>query len=285
MSFQFKTLETLPLDELSNTFNQAFSDYMVKVQLSSMQLKQKILLDRVDLHYSVGAFVGEQCVGVIFTGVGDWNGKKTAYNAGTGVIPTHRGHQLTRKMYDFQKSIFNELGIQQGLLEVIDTNEAAIHSYKKVGFKIARSFDCFVYKPQKTETKVVEGIEKRALLNLPWKELAHFWNAKPSWQNANEGVQAATALFSFLGFYKNDQLVAYGVKDPVKGRIAQFGVHRDHRGQGFGRLLFQELEQIGNPKQSIINIDRKDEVTIAFLKKIGFEYYIGQYEMKWEFKS
>ena len=283
-NFKFHSLSQCSLGTLAHLFNQAFSDYIIKIELSPQQIKQKIILDRIDLNYSVGARINGQWVGFIFSAIGEWKGQKTAYNAGTGVVPDYRGHKLTMQMYDWLMPKFKNADIHHGLLEVIDTNEAAIHNYKKIGFSITRHLDCMIFKEEKPlKYPIGDQLLSKELFDLDWDYIKSFWNFQPSWQNDIEGVKALTGSFAYLGVFKNDELVAYAIKDPVKGRIAQFGVHPEHRNQSVGTYLFHSLRLLGNPKQSIINIDQSDEKTISFLKSIGFEYYIGQYEMACKF--
>ena len=283
-SFEFHSLRHCSLGTLALLFNQAFSDYIIKIQLNPQQLKQKMILDRIDLDYSVGASLNGQWVGFILSAVGLWEGQKTAYNAGTGVVPAYRGNRLTKQMYNWLIPKLKEANIHQGLLEVINTNEVAIHNYKKLGFSITRNLDCMIFKEEKPlKYPIGDQLISKELFDLDWEYIKTFWNFQPSWQNDIEGVKALTGSFAYLGVFKNDEWVAYAIKDPVKGRIAQFGVQPKHRNQSVGTYLFHSLHSLGNPKQSIINIDQSDEKTINFLESIGFEYYIGQYEMTCKF--
>ncbi len=283
-AIKFQSLENCSLHHLAETFNLAFAKYMIPVQLSAAQLRQKIYLDRIDLRCSAGAFAEGRCVGFIFTGCGNWQGTPTAYNAGTGVIPAFRGQRLTQQMYDFLLPIFRKENIQQALLEVIDSNEVAIHNYKALGFRQTRVFDCFIHKggePPKHELS--DEYQEHEVFDLhQLKGVEDFWNSRPSWQNELDGIKSAQGIFATYCISRKGEIVAYGIKDPAKGRIAQFGVHLDYRRQQLGSAIFSGLYQLGNPKQSIINIDQEDVATTTFLRKQGFEYYIGQYEMCWE---
>src|SRR4051794_22495716 len=77
-------------DALYTAFIEAFSDYVVPFALTHTQFKNHIILNGVDLDRTVGCFVDDVLVGFSLNGFGDWNGRPTVYDAGTGVRPDHR---------------------------------------------------------------------------------------------------------------------------------------------------------------------------------------------------
>ena len=52
---QFKNLENISLEVLLETFNESFSDYFVRLQLTKEQLERKLVSDSIDLSLSAGA--------------------------------------------------------------------------------------------------------------------------------------------------------------------------------------------------------------------------------------
>ncbi|MEN0006053.1 MAG: GNAT family N-acetyltransferase [Bacteroidota bacterium] len=276
---QFKPLNTTPLPQLVATFNEAFAQYMIPIQLNEEMLRHKVRIDRIDLAHSMGAFANEQLVGFILTGTGKWEGLPTAYNAGTGVIPAFRGQQLTTRMYDQLFPLFKKAGVQQCLLEVIDTNERAIGVYKKLGFQQQRSFDCVKGAFQAKGVTIDPAVQITVATKLPWDELNEFWNYAPSWQNHLAGVLQIWKQLVALEVRVGGQLVGYAVKNRQSGRIMQFGIHPEVRGQGIGRYLFYQLSRIGNPKMSAINLDKRDASTLAALHRFGLTSFIGQLEL------
>ena len=119
----------------------------------------------------------------------------------------------------------------------------------------------------------------RQIKRPDWQLLSEFWSWKPSWPSSIAAVQRAGGQLQILGLYDVETLLAYGIINLESGRITQFAVHPAYRNQGLGKLLFYYLSKLGNPKLSIINIDKSDKTSIDFLKHIGFDSYIGQFEM------
>jgi len=103
---------------------------------------------RVDYELSFGVFEGEQLVAFIINGIDQHNGKRTAFNTGTGVIKNFRGQQLVDKMYAAALPHFQKAGIEKYLLEVFVNNERAIRVYERIGFKKIRRLKCYKGKLQ-----------------------------------------------------------------------------------------------------------------------------------------
>ena len=135
-------LEKIAFEPIVATFNAAFSDYFVPIKLTKDLLVNKMTVEHIRLKYSVGAFDDGQLIGLILGGLDTVEGKKMAYNGGTGVVPNRRGKGITPKMYEFLLEIYRKEAVDMALLEVIDKNTAAIRSYEKVGFQVLREFDC-----------------------------------------------------------------------------------------------------------------------------------------------
>ena len=274
-----QNLEQTGLNTIIATFNEAFTDYYVKINLTQDQLIQKMTLENIRLKHSAGAFDGDQLVGLILSGIDTKGGLKTAYNGGTGVLPAYRGKGITPQLYSFLIDHYRQEGVQRGLLEVIEANDSAIRSYEKVGFRKLRELDCFKGKIEYDKPEPKLAVLARQIMHPDWEQMNQFWNWEPTWPNTTASIRRAGAGLKLLGLYHDDRLVASRVINTASGRIVQFGVHPDFRGKGLGRLLFYYLGKLGNPNLSIINIDRGDADTIGFLKHIGFSIYISQYEM------
>src|SRR5690349_14081141 len=83
----YRLLSPADFIPLYECFLDAFSDYQVDMQMSREQFEQRITRDGVRLEISAGAFDNGKMIGFYMNGAGSWQGKQTAYDAGTGVIP------------------------------------------------------------------------------------------------------------------------------------------------------------------------------------------------------
>ncbi|CAM3427114.1 hypothetical protein FLLO111716_09740 [Flavobacterium longum] len=270
---EINTLDGVTTSEIADTFNVAFSDYVVPLTLSEADVASKILLENIALQCSAGAFSDGKLVGFILIGT---NGI-VAYNAGTGVIPGCRGQNLTRRMYDFLLPRLAEKGIVQHRLEVIAANVKAIRVYEQMGFKTSRKVTCF---KGKVATARNHGATIRRIefsdINTP----ENFWDFVPTYQNASDVMFRMPLLHGTFGAFDGDLLVGYVAFATASLRIKQFAVAENYRRKGIGQQLFGHVQQLDLSKDvSVINVDDASG-SIEFLKSIGLTETVSQLDMQ-----
>lgn len=282
MSIGIRTLTNSSIEQITEAFNLAFSDYFVPVCLTTEQLQSKMKADRVNLDYSVGAFENGNLIGFILHGTNIIDNKNVVYNGGTGVIPDKRGQALTKQMYDFILPILKDKGINYQVLEVISNNIQAIKSYERVGYKTFRKLKCYDGKiTLKNEPKI---IDIRELSDYNWTLMQSFWDFTPTWQNSPHALDELRSINRSIGAYKDNQLVGYVIYNPNSRRIQQIAVHKDFRGAGIASALFSEIAKGIDNEFSIVNIDENSKAINLFLQEIGFKNYIDQLEMRLELR-
>ncbi|MBI1837102.1 MAG: GNAT family N-acetyltransferase [Flavobacteriia bacterium] len=273
----FQTLEKIDLHFFTENYNLAFSDYIVPIKMSIKQLRSKINGDRIALNLSVGTFKNEQLIGAMLIGIDTINGVKTAYNAGTGVIPSMRGNQITEKMYAFILPYLRKKGIEQSLLEVILENPKAIYIYEKIGYKVNRIFNCFKGNISISSYNTEVGIKSET--NLDWNEITAFWDWNPSWQNNIAAVESLKSTLKIYGAYLENIKVGYLIFNPINNKVVQFAVAKKHRKTGVACALFKELNMIQETPILVVNTAENSNETNYFLNSIGLRQNVQQYEM------
>ncbi len=269
-------LEEVSLEAIKNTFNKAFSDYSVKVEYNLEQFANKLKSESIDLNISTGAFRNDILVGFILHGSRVISGKKTFYNAGTGVIPEERGQQITGRMYEYILPHFKHLKFDQGLLEVISDNHRAIKIYEKVGFKISRNLECYKGTMHKSAINSQLRIVENETFN-PSDFLSH-WDWMPSWQHQTTTLEYLKDKLKTIVAEMDDLPVAYMIYDPEGLRIKQFAVHKFYRNKGIASGMFNHIPS--NKDLFVINVDGNDQKSNKFLEGIGLNRFLRQYEMK-----
>ncbi|MDA6070384.1 GNAT family N-acetyltransferase [Flavobacterium sp. AC] len=277
-----QTLENTPIEKLLEVFNLSFSDYIVPFYLTKEQLEDKIKSDSIKLEFSVGAFQDNQLIAFILHGYELVDQLKIVYNAGTGVIPAKRGNKLTAKLYEYVLPILHQNNIDKLLLEVITKNECAIKTYKNIGFKIIRELNC--YKGVINITNRKSDFEIRKLEEYNWQKLQSFWDIKPSWQNSITSLEKLKNFNISLGIYDNEKLLGYTVFNPKLKRIHQLSVDKNYRGKGAGRQLLQYIATNYEKDVSATNIENASKETLSFMKDIGMNIFVKQYEMEFLLK-
>lgn len=262
----------------------AFSDYTVPYQPTKESLQRMFVINGVRFDLSVGAFDGDRMIGFTVNAVGVWSGRRTVYNSGTGIVPSHRRQGISRKMFDFILPILREDKIEQYLLEVISENEPAVRLYQTLGFEISRRF--LVFK----RGEVVFGGENEdenftiKEIEMPdWKFFESFNTYRPSWQNSTDSIKRSladeTIIKTFLGLYLNGKPAGYVVVFHTSGNVPQIAVAEKYRRKGFGRALLNAAQKRTEKSLMVSNVDAQATSVSAFLEANNFSLLTTQYEM------
>ena len=283
---EIKTLADTPFNLIHRTFSDAFSDYSVPFNLTEEELKYMFERRGYDLSLSFGAFHDQKLVGITINGIGDWKGKLTAYDSGTGVIKEYRKQGIAKQMFRESLPVITKYGVKQYLLEVIKSNKKAFELYKKSGFKVVRELDYYqINKYDMVYKKTFNHSEFnfRIIGEPEWETLKSFWDFQPSWQNSIDSIKRKVNHLKILGAYKNSNLIGYGIIEPHTGDIPQIAISKNFRRRGVASSLFRVLinySMVGSLK--IINSDSSYKPFKNFMENMDIHPGDGQYEMVME---
>jgi ribosomal protein S18 acetylase RimI-like enzyme len=281
--FRFAFLSEKELPVLHQTFLKAFADYLVPIQLTEEQLRIKIKRENIELTFCAAAYAGEEMAGFILTGLGEWNGKPTAYNAGTGVIPAYRGHHLSARLYKFLLRKLSESGIEQCLLEVIQENKPAIAVYENTGFEITRVLDCFRAMKQDIllHTDTPEDITIAQPAKPDWEKYRTFGEIAPLWQSTEAAFKRYPDTKVVLEAQNEEgEIAGYVAFFPKTGALVQMAVNPDYRNRGIGSALLRKVVQQTEARAvMLINVDTAGKEFIRFLERRNFTRMLVQHEM------
>jgi ribosomal protein S18 acetylase RimI-like enzyme len=285
---EFVKLSQFTEAELLNTHNLAFSDYEVPMELSLEAFTYFNKRRGVRYDLSIGAVEGNKLIGFILNAIDMWEDKLTCYDCGTGVIPEFRQKGVGNQIFSKLLPLLREEGVKQYLLEVIQTNTAAFNLYKNRNFQIIREFDCLQVEKDQLTRELVKDKNKtqrmefdiKELKNIDWETVKQFWDFQPSWQNSNLSIERVKESFYYFGAYLGNEIIGYMVYEP-NGSITQIAVNPIYRKKHIGeKLLHMMLENNPNVKRiNIINVDKRDETLLTFLRNMGFKSFVTQYEM------
>jgi ribosomal protein S18 acetylase RimI-like enzyme len=281
--FEFRTLDGVPVEDMHATFLEAFSDYLVKMDVPLWRFETMARRRGMVPEASVGAFVEDKLVGFIFNGLREWGGRRTAYDTGTGVVPDFRKQGATTGMFGHTLTILKGMGVDQYLLEVIKENDPAGDLYRKQGFEVVRGLDCYVAPREGFSVGATpEGV---ALVDMPvdalgWDRLRTFWDFEPSWQNSVESVMAVPETMVAVTAVSDGQVVGYGLVEPRTGDLPQLAVDPGRRGSGIGRAIMGRLAELTEADNLVaLNLEETCQAANAFVEAVGFAPYTAQYEM------
>lgn len=267
--------------QLYDAFIEAYSDYVVSFALTETQFRNHIILNAVDLQRTVGCIESDKLIGFSLNGFGHWDGRSTAYDAGTGVLPAFRRQGISEAMFDLMLPAFKENGVEQFLLEVVTTNTGAVKLYKKLDFRAVRELALLQCDGGIKASEPPHGVEIRDIGEPDWDLLTSFWDGNPSWQNSVDAIRRTNKLKRIMGAFFDNVCVGYVVFSSKFGRVAQFAVDKAHRGRGIGTALVRAMqaETADGFSMQVINIDKSLTDAMNFFKNRGFYERLGQHEM------
>lgn len=278
------TLENCSEALLYETFTAAFSDYAVPMQLSLQDFLAMHRRRGIDYRASCGAWADGRLVGFVFNGLGQWQGRLTAYDGGTGILPDQRGRGLSGQLVGYTREQLRRLGCRQWLLEVLVDNQKAIQTYRKSGFRPSRSFVCYGGSlPEASANRaasppdiyIQDSLAHDALPDAAWLD----W--QPSWQNSDDSVaRTGEELICLVARTSTGGQKVASLIATAAGSVFQLAVSPDWRRRGIGRRLLQALAE-RSPGRSLryINLDTGDSAGSALMEACGLKVIARQFEM------
>ncbi len=280
---EIRELHNAEIEVIHGASIKAYEDYPIPVSLSAPELSYMLERRGYDSTISVGAFDKDDLVGFIFNGIGEWNGRLTAYDTGTGLIKEYRRRGIATKLFDASLPLLRQRDVKQYLLEVLQTNKAAYELYCKKGFKVTRKFDCFVSPVADIrihEGKLNEKFHIQTIEKPDWELLSSFWEFSPSWQNSIDSLKRKIKYLTILGAFENAYLTGFGIIENHTGDIPQIGIRDSYRRNGIAtNLLKALLEYSVSDEVRIINSSSDYEPFRLFAESINIAQGLGQYEM------
>jgi len=251
------SLENLPFGRVTGAFMEAFADY--DTQWDAGQIEAMFRRRGFDPSCSFAAFDGDRIVAFTCNGVGDFCGRRTVYDTGTGTVKEYRGRGLAAAIFEHALPLLRERGMEQYLLEVLQHNAKAVSVYRKLGFEIRREFAFFSQTNSAVESRLPGSGPSFEIVPVRLEEhpeFIGFGDFQPSWQNGFDSIRRAGGDIVCLGARAGEQMAGYLAFAPDSGDVAQLAVDPRFRRRGAGSLLLQRaLELNRGPAIKIINTE------------------------------
>ncbi len=280
-------LRSVDVSGIHRAFLAAFADYAMGSPegLPEERLLLRMRKNAVDYEASVGAYEDGRMVGFTLIGLDTWGGHPAAYDAGTGIVPAHRGQGLARRMLDHALPALGERGVEEFVLEVLQDNAPAIRAYRKAGFETTRALRSFVAAERVIPAQASSRWSLRPIRLEEFERMAEEMDWLPSFENRVSAVRAILSDVSLVGAFEKDRCVgAYAYSAPLRWLLSLV-VCRSHRRLGVGRaLLAHAAEHLphGVERMAALNVDGADTGMQGFLRHLGFTPLVDQFEMRRE---
>lgn len=281
---EYRSLQGVSPKVIAAAFEAAFADYAVPMAMPEEKMLATMKTRSYDAAISVGAFDNGVLVGFVLNGLRVLDGKLTAYDMGTGVLPAYRGKGVSSAMLAQVQMLLEANGVKAYVLEVLQENTTAIALYKKQAFTETRELLCYSVKREKinADAPVLWQVElSSAFTQEDWADAQNLWSATPSWQNAPEAVQALPNDYEYLTVRGAGQLIGYAILNKTGGTIMQLCVSENMRGQGVGKALAAKLAAVSAAEElRLVNLDASCVQAARFLEATGFDLFVKQWEMQ-----
>jgi GNAT superfamily N-acetyltransferase len=224
---EVKRLKDCTIEEGVKAWNVGFEGYYFDATTTSENFITRLVSEGLSPYLSVVAFKDNKPVGIVKNGVRQVNGKKIAWNGGTGVASEFRKQGIGHILMEETLKIYQEEGVDLATLEAISDNERAIALYQKIGYELV---DDLVYLELKGSLPIEETLSNQdycieratpqQIGSLPFYKGLNPWQTH--WQAAKEGEALLV---------KDEEGVEIG--------YAYFKRTFDPQGKHVGTVLFQ----------------------------------------------
>lgn len=267
---EIKNLKDVRFELIVECMLEAFKDYFVKMPSDVEFWRKRYQAARVDYELCFGAFDKGKLAAIIINGIDVHQGKKTAFNTGTGVIETYRGQKLVDQLYAHAFPFFRENGIQKCLLEVIEQNHRAIRVYERIGFQKDRFLRCFkgeLIPPGKPSIYHGRTLNEIKEIIVPYQD--HY-----SWDHSLNAIESAGDAYKLYEIQDaNQSSIGYFVLN--SSSIVQIEAFKNEHWND----VFSTLGQLSTELR-INNVDDTHLHCLEALTASGFDNHINQFEMQ-----
>ena len=264
--YQFRALRETSIEQLAQCFNLAFSDYEQPMHFTPESMQYYLTASAVDLSLSFGAFYGEEMVGFILNSGGLYHDEQVVFDAGTGVVPEHRGKKVFSALFEHTAQQLQDHGIAKYYLEVLQSNHHAQAIYKKVGFGILREFSVLAASGSAQDSGPVVPV-------TPYSDFSAFkteFSVMPSFEHSSHTINKNPELYEVRSLCNR----AYCIYAKRNGAIVQMHYHDlDALKEVLSALIRQY------PSAWAKNIDCRCTDVMQMLAELGFTELTRQYEM------
>ena len=263
-----QNLQGISEKEIITCFLKAFLDYFVTLPADFEYWKKRFLAARVDWELSFGMFEEKHLVAFIIHGSDEHDGFLTAYNTGTGVLPSYRGKHMIDQLYKHAIPLLKKRGVEKALLEVITQNERAIKVYERIGFTITKEVNSFSGKLSSGTAYTLQKVEFQEVLHKNLYKEEHY-----SWDNTSGALYNSDDVETFLVLNEQDGGCGYfSLQKP--GNLVQI--------ESTSGKYAEILDAVGQVTQEVRlkNVPVQRTELLKELHRRDFQKTVSQFEME-----
>ncbi len=275
------------LQDVILAWNEGFEGYFVKMNFSLEQFLKRLVHEELSAKHSILLYDGDTPVGIVLNGMREIDGKKLAWNGGTGIAPAYRNKGLGRLAIAECIRIYEEEGVESATLEAIAENHPAIGLYEKMGYKtIGRlmNYSCSksIGLPARSAAYRTEVRSPAELSRLP------FFHENRPWQTQRRSIQNGEAIVLIDEVGKECAYAIYQKGWQENGDLQAIYLYQAELCSSpkpeMAEALLQAVFGASPVSSYVINLPLKEDGWDSTLKEMGFKETVGQVWMEYSLK-
>jgi ribosomal protein S18 acetylase RimI-like enzyme len=287
--YKSKRLMDCTISEITTVWNEAFSNYAINFSMTVDQMAFMVGKSELSPEHSIVIFDNNLPIGFVLTSIKMINGTKTAWNGGTGVSPNYQGLGIGKLLMNELMDVYQKIGVQTAVLEVLKDNTGAISLYEKYGFQKTGSLSLLELNKENTiypfhmenDRYVIENGLAADVHNLP------FHNDNVAWSHQTLNIHNGQSIL----IKDHTHLVrGYGLFTEVT-RLNGEKVMMIHQcevdpslqdKETVLKLVVSTIHLEAQKKDAIIrtgDFGSSSEEVVPFLKQIGFRTLAERFHM------
>ncbi|MDD9268082.1 GNAT family N-acetyltransferase [Paenibacillus sp. GCM10023248] len=284
----FKKMSELSVNEAVALWNLGFEGYFINSTLNVDRFLARAVAEGLSMELSLAMYdtFGDP-VGLVMNGFRTIDGRKIAWNGGTGIAPAFRGKGYGQQLMERNLELYREQGAAAALLEALIQNDAAIRLYQKVGYEITERL--LGLQHEGTLHADILGTNRTYDVKrgrpVEVKELP-FYRPMSAWQTQWTSLRDGESIIVTDG----DAVVGYALCKRVYAEdssLATIVLYQCEASPGRGdereimRAALREVFEPGGPscKRLTLNLRHSNQELAELLTAMGFTSYVTQVHM------
>lgn len=200
MMITVKKVSECSFAESVQFWNEGFAGYYVDLTMTLSQFLNKLQTEGLSPEQSFVAYIDGEPAGFLLNGLRIIDGKKVAWNGGTGVAERFRGQGVGKVLMQHALELYREEQVDIATLEAFVQNERAIGLYKKMGYEIVDTLELYGHEgecevdPFRWQVKGEYSVERsvpQAVKTLP------FYQSMSPWQTQADSLRGGESLIVY----------------------------------------------------------------------------------------
>jgi GNAT superfamily N-acetyltransferase len=286
--FEIKRLNEISLDEAVEIWNQGFEGYFSDITMNVDSFTTRLVNEEMSAKLSIVGYIDGKPAGIVLNGIRMINGKKVAWNGGTGVPVKFRGTGIGKQLMQATFDIYKEEGVELATLEAMSQNERAIKLYESIGYQVMDrlvflqkagklSQDVFKTEKQFQFTKGI-ALDARSIEilnnNVPWQTQWQSLRKDGELAVVSDGEEEIAYFLYKRGYRANGDL----------GGITLYQANVNPKHHNLEDAIRYGLKKVFEPEvdctRMTFNFPNSNKEVINILKEEGFESKLEQVYME-----